>query len=113
MNDRFDVRENIILLSLLIVKRNLKRRQGVQDSSDVNFWSTSQAHMDVRKFQIDKFFDEVKDFFAGGRCPRDIRTLVKGIDNDVNVVLSWYAQHIFHTLCKSNASRLSCAASVL
>src|SRR6266850_3048914 len=113
MNNRLDVADDVILLSFLVMKRNLERCQMLEHTSYVDLGTASYTPMHIRKFQINESFQQLKDLFARGRCPRDIGTLIESIDNDINLALFWQAQHVLHTLCEGTTGGLSSAAGIV
>ena len=84
VDDRRNILDDVLLLPSFIVKGHLKRRQGLESSSDINFWSTCETYMNIWEGKFDKLLHEIQDQFPWGWQPKGVGTLVERIHNNVD-----------------------------
>jgi len=66
------------------MERDLEWLQRLKRISNVDLGTAGHAYMYIWKAQINEFINEVQDLFAGRPHPRDIRTLVESVNDDIN-----------------------------
>ena len=66
INHSVNVRNDIFVLSSLVMQRHAERRQRLENSSDVDLWATGNAYTKILQGKFDEVLHELKDLLSRG-----------------------------------------------
>jgi len=108
MNKGADIVADILPLTAFFVEGHTRRSgcQGVEDSLDVFFGTTCNAHEQIGMIGQNQILYEVQNLFAGRWGPSGARTFVQSVQDNENRNLTREFEHSFETSCKGGLARL-------
>jgi hypothetical protein len=87
MDHRVDKFSDVLLLSGLIVKGDVARRQRFKSVTNVDLRPTSYTYVQIREAEISEVFHKAQDLLSRRWYARGIRTFIDGVHDDVDWVL--------------------------
>ena len=78
---------DVLLLSGLVVKGDVERRQRSEGVANVDLRPTSYTYVEIREAETNKVFDKAQNLLSRRWHTRGIRTFIDGIQYDVEWVL--------------------------
>jgi hypothetical protein len=109
VDDRGDILDNVLLLSSFIMKGHLKRRRGLQSSSDVDFGSTCDTYMKIWEGKFDELLHETEDQVPRRWQSKSVGTLVERVHNNVDRAVIGKRECVLQALYQHVISGLVCA----
>ena len=87
VDDDPDIFDDVLLLSILVMKGYEERDQRLEDDSDVDLWATCDAQMKIRKPYVGELLYKLEDLFPRRWNAREVGTLVERVDNNIDWAL--------------------------
>jgi hypothetical protein len=79
------------------MKRDSTIGKWLENNFDVNLRAAGNTYMQVWNAKFDQLLQKVKEYRSWGRKPRDVRTLVECVNDDVNWLMCREKEHFVKT----------------
>ena len=84
VDGRDNILDDVLLLPSFVMKGHSKRRQRLENVSDIDFRATCNTNTKIRERKIDKLLDETQDQVPRRWHPKRVGTLVERVDDNVD-----------------------------